>query len=151
MNLIMKEVQEIGVEAQLQQKPVAPLTTSYSTENVMVGFEQVCLEVLDRDQLNRQIIPITGMGGIATAAEYVCDGRRAWWRWRWRGVGIGLIMKTLWFDLWGNSSRNRGRIPPSPSLSTPPLLPQINRFLKESEIGNWRCRNRGCIRSIWNF
>ncbi|XP_047971334.1 putative late blight resistance protein homolog R1A-3 [Salvia hispanica] len=67
MDLITKEVQKIAVEPQLQQKPVAPLTTSYSTENVMVGFEQVFLEVLDeltRDQINRQIIPITGMGGI---------------------------------------------------------------------------------------
>ncbi|XP_042011746.1 uncharacterized protein LOC121760184 [Salvia splendens] len=72
MDLITKEVQKIGVEAQLQQKPVAPLTTSYSTQNVMVGFEQVFLEVLDeltRDQRNRQIIPITGMGGIEKKEE----------------------------------------------------------------------------------
>ncbi|XP_047967865.1 putative late blight resistance protein homolog R1B-16 [Salvia hispanica] len=67
MDLITKEVQKIAVEPQQQKKPVAPLTRSYSTENVMVGSEQVFLEVLDeltRDQLNRQIIPITGMGGI---------------------------------------------------------------------------------------
>ncbi|KAL1537993.1 hypothetical protein AAHA92_26784 [Salvia divinorum] len=65
MDLILKEVKKI---AQLQQKPVAALTSSSDMKNnMMVGFDQVFLEVLDkltRGQLSRQIIPIMGMGGI---------------------------------------------------------------------------------------
>ncbi|XP_047959778.1 uncharacterized protein LOC125205023 isoform X2 [Salvia hispanica] len=69
MNLITKEVKKIAVETQLQQKPtIAVLTTSSTVkENMMVGFEEVFLEVLDKltgDHLKRQIIPIVGMGGI---------------------------------------------------------------------------------------
>ncbi|XP_047947514.1 putative late blight resistance protein homolog R1B-8 [Salvia hispanica] len=65
MDLIKKEVGQIAVK---DQKPVADSTSSSTVkENVMVGFEEVYLEVLDKltgDELNRQIIPITGMGGI---------------------------------------------------------------------------------------
>ncbi|XP_042032509.1 putative late blight resistance protein homolog R1A-10 [Salvia splendens] len=69
MDLINKEVKSIAVEAQTKQKPVAALSASSPTmkENVIVGSDEVFLEVLDKltsDQLNRQIIPITGMGGI---------------------------------------------------------------------------------------
>ncbi|XP_042052032.1 putative late blight resistance protein homolog R1A-10 isoform X2 [Salvia splendens] len=68
MNLIKNGVQKIAVEAHLQQKPVAASTSSSSVkENVMVGFEEVFLEVLDKltgYQLSRETIPITGMGGI---------------------------------------------------------------------------------------
>ncbi|XP_047965497.1 putative late blight resistance protein homolog R1A-10 [Salvia hispanica] len=69
MDLINKEVKSIAVEAQTKQKPVAALSASSPTvkENVIVGSNEVFLDVLDKltsDQLNRQIIPITGMGGI---------------------------------------------------------------------------------------
>ncbi|XP_042032510.1 putative late blight resistance protein homolog R1A-10 [Salvia splendens] len=69
MDLINKEVKSIAVEAQTKQRPVAALTPSSSTvkENVIVGSKEVFIEVLDKlagNQLNRQIIPITGMGGI---------------------------------------------------------------------------------------
>ncbi|XP_042032521.1 putative late blight resistance protein homolog R1A-10 [Salvia splendens] len=70
MDLINKEVKKSNaVEAQTKQKPVAALSASSPTvkENVIVGSDEVFLEVLDKltsDQLNRQIIPITGMGGI---------------------------------------------------------------------------------------
>ncbi|XP_042032743.1 putative late blight resistance protein homolog R1A-3 [Salvia splendens] len=69
MDLINKEVKSIAVEAQTKQKPVAAFSASSPTvkENVIVGSDEVFLEVLDKltsDQLNRQIIPITGMGGI---------------------------------------------------------------------------------------
>ncbi|KAL1531619.1 putative disease resistance RPP8-like protein 4 [Salvia divinorum] len=70
MNLINQEVMKsIEVEAQIKQKPVAASTSSSPTvkENVIVGSEEVFLEVLDKltgYKLDRQIIPITGMGGI---------------------------------------------------------------------------------------
>ncbi|XP_042045257.1 putative late blight resistance protein homolog R1A-10 [Salvia splendens] len=69
MDLINKEVKSIAVEAQTKQKPVAALSASSPTvkENVIVGSDEVFLDVLDKltsDQLKRQIIPITGMGGI---------------------------------------------------------------------------------------
>ncbi|XP_047958462.1 putative late blight resistance protein homolog R1B-16 [Salvia hispanica] len=69
MDLINKEVKSIAVEAQTKQKPVAALSASSPTvkENVIVGSEEVFFEVLDKlagNQLNLQIIPITGMGGI---------------------------------------------------------------------------------------
>ncbi|KAL1551841.1 hypothetical protein AAHA92_19634 [Salvia divinorum] len=71
MDLLQEEVKNIAVEAQLQQKPLAAAAAltlpSTLKENVMVGFEQVFLQVLDKltgNQLSRQIIPITGMGGI---------------------------------------------------------------------------------------
>ncbi|KAL1551801.1 putative late blight resistance protein R1B-8 [Salvia divinorum] len=67
MNLIKKEVKKIAVEAQ----PVGGLTSSSTVkENAMVGFEEVFLEVLDKltgGRLHRQIIPITGMGGIGAS------------------------------------------------------------------------------------
>ncbi|XP_047947215.1 uncharacterized protein LOC125193468 [Salvia hispanica] len=68
MDLIKKDVSKIAIQAQPQQKRVADSTTSSIVkENMMVGFGEVFLEVLDKltgDQLNRQIIPIMGMGGI---------------------------------------------------------------------------------------
>ncbi|XP_047959878.1 putative late blight resistance protein homolog R1C-3 [Salvia hispanica] len=68
LNLIKIEVEKIAVEARPQQNSVPGLTSSSTVkENVMVGFEEVFLEVLDKltgDQRNRQIIPIVGMGGI---------------------------------------------------------------------------------------
>ncbi|XP_042033998.1 putative late blight resistance protein homolog R1A-10 [Salvia splendens] len=69
MDLINKEVKSIAFEAQTKQKPVAALSASSSNvkENVIVGSNEVFLDVLDKltgDRLNRQIIPITGMGGI---------------------------------------------------------------------------------------
>ncbi|XP_047965496.1 probable disease resistance RPP8-like protein 4 [Salvia hispanica] len=69
MDLINKEVKSIALQAQTKQKPVAALSASSPTvkENVIVGSNEVFLDVLDKltsDQLNRQIIPITGMGGI---------------------------------------------------------------------------------------
>ncbi|XP_042047483.1 putative late blight resistance protein homolog R1A-10 [Salvia splendens] len=68
MNLITKEVKEIIVEARLQQRHIVTMTSSSTVkDDVMVGFEEVFLEVLDKltgDQLSRQIIPIMGMGGI---------------------------------------------------------------------------------------
>ncbi|XP_057803120.1 putative late blight resistance protein homolog R1B-17 [Salvia miltiorrhiza] len=72
MNLIKKEAMEIAAEAQLQRK-VSPTHASSSTsssivkESMMVGFDEVLLEVLDNltgGELSRQIIPIMGMGGI---------------------------------------------------------------------------------------
>ncbi|XP_042033550.1 putative late blight resistance protein homolog R1A-10 isoform X2 [Salvia splendens] len=69
MDLINKDVKSIAVEAQTKQKPVAALSASSLTvkESVIVGSDEVFLEVLDKlagNQLNLQIIPITGMGGI---------------------------------------------------------------------------------------
>ncbi|XP_047958926.1 putative late blight resistance protein homolog R1B-23 isoform X2 [Salvia hispanica] len=72
MNLIKKEVMEIEAVAQLRRQassiPVGPLTnSSIVKDNMMVGFDEVFLEVLDKltgYQLSREIIPITGMGGI---------------------------------------------------------------------------------------
>ncbi|XP_042034639.1 uncharacterized protein LOC121781028 isoform X2 [Salvia splendens] len=69
MDLITKQVKSIPVEAQTKQKPVAALAASSPTvkESVIVGSDEVFHDVLDKltsHQLNRQIIPITGMGGI---------------------------------------------------------------------------------------
>ncbi|XP_042034406.1 putative late blight resistance protein homolog R1A-10 isoform X1 [Salvia splendens] len=69
MNLINKEVKSIAVEARTKQKPVVALAASSPTvkESVIVGSKEVFFEVLDKlagNQLNLQIIPITGMGGI---------------------------------------------------------------------------------------
>ena len=68
MNLIKLEVEKVADEARPQQKPVPALTSSSTVkENVMVGSDEVFLEVLDKltgYQLGREIIPITGMGGI---------------------------------------------------------------------------------------
>ncbi|XP_047959841.1 putative late blight resistance protein homolog R1C-3 [Salvia hispanica] len=70
MNLVQEEVKKIAVKAQLQQKPIAALASSSTVrENMMVGFEEVYAEVLDkltRDHHRncQMIISITGMGGI---------------------------------------------------------------------------------------
>ncbi|XP_057802233.1 uncharacterized protein LOC131017495 isoform X3 [Salvia miltiorrhiza] len=72
MNVIKKEAMETSAEAQLQRKVSstrAGSLTSSSTvkESMMVGFDDVQLQLLDRltgGNRNRQIIPITGMGGI---------------------------------------------------------------------------------------
>ncbi|XP_042052361.1 putative late blight resistance protein homolog R1A-3 [Salvia splendens] len=72
MNLIKKEAMEIEAVAQLRRKAssiaVGSLTSSSIVkENMMVGFDEVFLEVLDKltgNQLSREIIPIMGMGGI---------------------------------------------------------------------------------------
>ncbi|XP_042033553.1 uncharacterized protein LOC121780095 isoform X3 [Salvia splendens] len=73
MDLINKDVKSIAVEAQTKQKPVAALSASSLTvkESVIVGSDEVFLEVLDKlagNQLNLQIIPITGMGGIGLSS-----------------------------------------------------------------------------------
>ncbi|XP_057801501.1 putative late blight resistance protein homolog R1C-3 isoform X3 [Salvia miltiorrhiza] len=72
MNVIKKEAMETSAEAQLQRKVSstrAGSLTSSSTvkESMMVGFDDVVLQLLDKltgGNRNRQIIPITGMGGI---------------------------------------------------------------------------------------
>ncbi|XP_047959198.1 putative late blight resistance protein homolog R1A-3 [Salvia hispanica] len=72
MNLIKKEAMEIEAVAQLRRQassiPVGSLTSSSIVKkNMMVGFDEVFLEVLDKltgYQLSREIIPIMGMGGI---------------------------------------------------------------------------------------
>ncbi|XP_057775490.1 putative late blight resistance protein homolog R1B-23 [Salvia miltiorrhiza] len=70
MNLIKKEAMEIATAADQQQRKVS-LThaTSSSTvkESIMVGFDEVLREVLDKltgVHGSLQIIPIMGMGGI---------------------------------------------------------------------------------------
>ncbi|XP_057776228.1 putative late blight resistance protein homolog R1C-3 [Salvia miltiorrhiza] len=70
MNLIKKEAMEIATAAdQLQRKVSFTHAASSSTvkESIMVGFDQVLREVLDKlteDHGSLQIIPIMGMGGI---------------------------------------------------------------------------------------
>ncbi|XP_057770018.1 putative late blight resistance protein homolog R1C-3 [Salvia miltiorrhiza] len=72
MDQIKKEATESAAEAQLQRNVsstrAGSLTFSSTVkESIMVGFDDVSLELLDRltgGHRNRQIIPITGMGGI---------------------------------------------------------------------------------------
>ncbi|XP_057776309.1 putative late blight resistance protein homolog R1A-3 [Salvia miltiorrhiza] len=78
MNLIMKEAMEITAAAQLQRKVSSTHAASPSPvkDSIMVGFDKVVLEVLDKltgVQGSRQIIPIMGMGGIGktTLARHV--------------------------------------------------------------------------------
>ncbi|XP_057802239.1 putative late blight resistance protein homolog R1C-3 [Salvia miltiorrhiza] len=83
MNVIKKEAMEIAAEAQLQRKVssthAGSLTSSSNVkEGMMVGFDDVQLQLLDwltGGNRNRQILPITGMGGIGktTLARHIFE------------------------------------------------------------------------------
>ncbi|XP_057801560.1 putative late blight resistance protein homolog R1B-23 isoform X1 [Salvia miltiorrhiza] len=83
MNVIKKEAMETSAEAQLQRKVssthAGSLTSSSNVkESKMVGFDDVQLQLLDwltGGNRNRQIISITGMGGIGktTLARHIFE------------------------------------------------------------------------------